>query len=204
MKQKEIIRASLSNSMSYTEYRRLIDGLLDLNKTTGPDNSEDMLRYTHLNVNRMRKWDKHFKLDASTQELINNLESDELWLVITEGWCGDAAHIVPVLEAFAESSPRIELKLVLRDENPELMDLFLTNGSRSIPKLIRLEKDSLDFISEWGPRPNEGQDMVMTMKENGTPKSDISKNIQLWYARDRGKSTERDLVNEISGQMETV
>ena len=191
---KQIIEKALEGAMSYIEYREKIDSLMAIGKTTGPNQSEDMIHYTELNIGRMNKWDKHLKLNDELEGQLSLLQ-DEIWLVITEGWCGDAAHNVPVLAALSELNPTIDLKLVLRDENLELMDLYLTNGGRSIPKLIRLKKGTLEELGEWGPRPEEAREIVMKAKEAG---EDYNTKVQVWYARDKGKTMQKELLEQFA------
>ncbi len=188
---------ALENAITYQGYRTLVDKLLVDNKTTGEDHSPDMIHYTELNVARMNKWDKHFTLKGETQDKLHQLKTDEIWLVITEGWCGDAAHSVPVINALAEASDKVELKIVLRDENPDLMDLYLTNGSRSIPILIRLKKDTLEELGVWGPRPAELQKFAIESKRSGVPKAYYNKDVQLKYSRDRGVAIEQEVVSQL-------
>jgi hypothetical protein len=117
-------------------------------------------------------------------------------LVITEGWCGDAAQNLPILNTIAEAIEGIDLKLILRDEHLDIMDQFLTNGGRSIPKLIAIEKESNEIIGVWGPRPYKAQQMMVEFKENPTVEySEFVKEVQLWYARDKGKSVEKEIID---------
>lgn len=198
MDKKEIIEKALESSISYDEYRKLIDDLLRKGNTTGPDQSEAMVHYTELNVTRMNKWDKHFNFQDDSHKAIEGINKPETWVLITEGWCGDAAHSVPIIAKMANKSPNVDLRLVLRDENLDLMDMYLTNGGRSIPKLVRLENNSLNEIDIWGPRPKEAQDLVMSQKAEGKPKSETSKAVQIWYSRNRGAAIEEELVSSIA------
>lgn len=197
----EAINSALRKAISYSEYRELIDSLMESGKTTGENHSEKMIHYTELNVARMNKWDKHYKPSADTEKLLKNWENEETWLLITEAWCGDAAHAVPVIHKLSELSPYIDLQIVLRDENLDLMDQFLTNGGRSIPKLIRLDKYSKEVLGTWGPRPAKGQELMEDLKAANTAKEEASKAIQIWYARDRGKSAEQELSAMLAGQL---
>lgn len=198
----EIIREALENSMSYAEYRELIDALMDGGKTTGDNHSEQMIKYTELNMARMNKWDKRFELSPDVKRLLEDLEAPETWVVLTEAWCGDAAHSVPVMAKLAEASPAIDLRVVLRDENPELMDLYLTNGGRSIPKLIRLKADDLEELATWGPRPTEAVELRKELLAANQPPAEVSKDLQLWYARNRGKAIENELAAMIAEEVE--
>jgi hypothetical protein len=115
-------------------------------------------------------------------------------LVISEDWCGDAFNTVPTMARMAEALPNVQLRIVKRDENPELMDAFLTNGSRSIPLAIVLRPD-FTVAGWWGPRPPELQEFVMSeKKKNERPSSEIYRDVRRWYARDRGETTVHGLL----------
>ena len=116
-------------------------------------------------------------------------------MVISEGWCGDAAQIVPVIHKMAELSNKIELKIVLRDENEALMNLFLTNGSKSIPKLIIIDKATSEVIGDFGPRPTGAKQLILDYKkEHGVIDETAKTELQLWYLHDKGVSTQNEIM----------
>jgi hypothetical protein len=113
-------------------------------------------------------------------------------LVIAEDWCGDASSTVPILARFADAAPGLELRVLRRDEHPELMDRYLTNGSRSIPIVIALDEGYLE-LGHWGPRPSLLQAWVMENRPV-MPKAEMYPQIRKWYARDRGETTLREVL----------
>ncbi len=113
-------------------------------------------------------------------------------LVIAEDWCGDAVNTVPVLQKWVEAVPSLSLRVLQRDQNPELMNRYLTNGSRSIPIVIGLDED-FNELGHWGPRPTELQAWVMANKDT-MPKPERYKEVRRWYARDHGESTIREVA----------
>ena len=190
----------LAVAQSYEAYRQMIDGLLVEGKTTGDNHSEDMLHYTKLNVQRMHRLDKTIVLQKTLQDKLTAVASPWTWLVLTEAWCGDAAQIVPVMAKMADASPYITLQLLLRDEYPEVMDAYLTNGSRSIPKLICLTEDRQE-IGTWGPRPDAAQQSIVQFEQNH-PNEDHRARIedtQLWYSRDRTKAIQQEFIELLTG-----
>jgi hypothetical protein len=192
---KEIIANSLQKTISYTDYRALVHNLLAEGKATGPEQSEDLTNYSRLNDSRMKRLDKTIKISEEALLEFQKLKQPQTWLVLTEGWCGDAAQNIPVLNKIAEATENIDLKIVLRDEHLPLMDLFLTNGGRSIPKLIALDKDN-NVIDSWGPRPTTATKMVADYKEkNGALDPEFKEDLQVWYNKDKGKSVQEDFVN---------
>ncbi|CAM1346026.1 Thioredoxin [Tenacibaculum crassostreae] len=192
---KEIIKNSLGKALSYTEYRDLVSGLLTEGKSTGLNQSEDLLNYSKLNDKRMKRLDKTIKLTDETLAKVKDIKEPQTWLVLTEGWCGDAAQNIPVINKIAEENTNINLKLVLRDENLELMDAFLTNGGRSIPKLIALDKDN-QVINTWGPRPTEATQMVVDYKaKNGSLDATFKEDLQVWYNKNKGVNTQEDIMS---------
>jgi len=185
----------LDSAYSYAAYRQLLDGLLAEGKTTGPQQTPELLAYAQLNEQRMSRLDKTVKL---LPELVNaavGLRQNYIWLIITEGWCGDAAQTVPVLEAVAQASAgHLRTAYLLRDENPDLIDQFLTNGSRSIPKLVVLHADTLTQVTHWGPRPAEAQALITRLKAEGMAHDDFIKELHTWYAHDRTQATQHEVL----------
>ncbi len=192
---KTIIENSLEKAISYSEYRVLVKNLLDEGKSTGPNQSDDLLNYSLLNDKRMKRLDKTIKISENTAAKLKEIKEPQTWLVLTEGWCGDAAQNLPVINKIAEENSNIQLKLVLRDENLELMDEFLTNGGRSIPKLIALNKNN-EVIDTWGPRPTIATKMVADYKAaHGSLDADFKKDLQVWYNKNKGEDVQENLVS---------
>ncbi len=188
----------LTGEMTYTDYRRMIDNLLAENKTTGENHSEMMVDYTKMNVTRMNRIDKHVKLTDELAGFAASLERPQTWVVLTEAWCGDAAQIVPVMHKISESANgQINLKLVLRDQNLELMDHFLTNGGRSIPKLIVRDAETDELLFDWGPRPAPAQQLVTELKQKETPFKEAAEELHKWYAKDKTMTTQDELLTRL-------
>lgn len=191
----ENITKSLENSFSYQEYRNHVATLLKLNKVTGHEQTEALVHYTELNETRMKRLDKTIIITDESKKKLEQLNSDYLWLVISEGWCGDAAQILPIIQKMAELSDKIELKIVLRDENEALMNLFLTNGSKSIPKLIIIDKNSKEVVGDFGPRPTGAKQLILDYKkEHGVIDETAKTELQLWYLHDKGVSTQNEIM----------
>lgn len=191
---REVIENSLKNALSYEGYRAFVSALLTNGKATGMEQSEALTNYSLLNDKRMKRLDKTIKLSKETLQEFQKISEPKTWLVLTEGWCGDAAQSLPVLNKIAKSTDKIDLKVILRDENLPLMDLFLTNGGRSIPKLIVLDKDN-NVIDSWGPRPTTASKMVADYKEkNGALDPQFKQDLQLWYNKDKGENVQADFM----------
>lgn len=192
---QNIIENALDNSFSYLEYRQLVSKLISEGKSTGHNQTEALLHYSELNETRMNRLEKKIKVPQELTEKLNNLTKDYIWLTISEGWCGDAAQIIPILHKLEEASNKVELKLVLRDDNDELMQLFLTNGSKSIPKVIILEKETKEVITSWGPRPEPARKLIADYKaQHGVVDEPIKIELQKWYLHDKGLTTMKELV----------
>lgn len=191
---QELIQASLSKAISYQDYRKLVSKLASEEKSTGPEQTEALANYTVLNDRRMKRFDKTVKIDAETVSKIAAITDRITMLVLTESWCGDAAPTLPVMNKIAEINEKIDLKVVLRDENPELINRFLTDGAMSIPKLIFLDAENKPFGS-WGPRPEPAAQTVHDHKQkHGELLPEIKEEIQLWYNKDKGQTTLRELL----------
>ena len=190
------VAKALFNSHSYSEYRKLVSDLLLEGKSTGNEQSDDLKHYSELNETRMNRLDKTMKITDENILKLKNLKSEYIWLVISEGWCGDAAQLLPIINKMAIDSGKIELKIVLRDENDELMKLFLTNKKKSIPVVVVVDKETGSVLGKWGPRPKGATDLITDYKkEFGVIDETAKTNLQLWYLHDKGISTQNELVN---------
>ena len=192
---KSITENSLSQSHSYVGYRNQIKDLLKEGKSTGKEQSEALTHYSELNEARMNRLEKTVKISTEIIQKLNQIKGDYIWLVISEGWCGDAAQILPVIYKMAELSEKIDLKIVFRDENDDLTNLFLTNGTKSIPKLIILDKNTLEFLGDYGPRPiGANQFMLDYKKEFGMIDEKAKAALQMWYLKDKGLSIQNEIL----------
>jgi len=195
---KYILEKSLRTAQSYTEYKEMVLQLLKEGKSTGIIQTDDLVHFTKLNNQRMKRLDKQTKLNEETLTKTQKINKDFTWLVLTESWCGDAAQTLPVINKFAEANERIDLKVVLRDENEELMNQFLTNGNKSIPKLIVVDNDSNEVVGSWGPRSAKASKMVVDYKEkHGKIDAKLKTDLQNWYNEDRGMHIEMEMVELI-------
>lgn len=192
---KQLIAKILENAISYPEYRTLVRDLLSVGKSTGPIQSEALTNYSLLNDRRMKRLDKTIKISDETKAVFKSITEKQTWLVLTEGWCGDAAQNLPVIQKLAAENENIALKIVLRDEYLELMDLFLTNGGRSIPKVIVLDAQN-NVQHTWGPRPTLATEMMTDYKaKNGSIDAQFKQDLQVWYNKNKGQSVQEDFVN---------
>lgn len=182
----------LERSMSFVEYTELIERLVNEGKTTGPTQIGALADFTRLNLQRMKRLSKTVEINNGSKIALKENARPMYWLVITEAWCGDAAQNIPVIEKIAAENDNIETRYILRDENPELMDRFLTDGTRSIPKLVALDRDSLEILGTWGPRPVKARQLFLDLKDKGLERPLINEQMQRWYNDDKGRS----MVNE--------
>lgn len=160
------------------------------------DYDRGFYEYRKLNFQRSSRLEKTFKPTEETKTLFSQIANPQKWIVITESWCGDSAQNLPIIARLANLSDMIDLKIVLRDSNPGFMDLYLTNGGRSIPKLIVFDENDNELF-QWGPRPVEAQNLFIKLKNKGMEKSDIYKELHLWYGRNKGKEVEREMAELI-------
>ena len=190
-----IITKSLKNSFSYQEYRSFVSNLAKEDKTTGHEQREDLVHYTQLNEARLHRLDKTIHVVDDVKSFLENLEKNYTWLVISESWCGDAAQILPIFNKMVEASDKIDLRIVLRDDNDDLMNLFLTNGTKSIPKLIIIDTKTNEIVADFGPRPSGAKQLILDYKAtHGVVDETAKVELQKWYLQDKGISTQKEIV----------
>ena len=197
----QITRKRLDDAYTYGSYRALMEELVANKTTTGPNKSEDMAYYTELNHQRMKRLDKTLKIDEALAAQIQSIDHDQVWVLLTESWCGDAAQNVPVIDKLASLNDHIELRLFLRDDNLDLMDNYLTNGARSIPKLVIFSKEDMKELGSWGPRPAALQEIYDAWRNdpNKVPYKEFNVTLQKWYAKDKAKEMQKELKEVFAG-----
>ena len=193
---KTKVAKALNNSHTYPEYRKYISDLLLKGKVTGNEQSESLIHYTKLNETRMNRLEKTIKVTEETVLKLKSLKKRFTFLVISEGWCADGAQLMPVFNKMANESDSIDLKIVFRDENEDLMNLFLTNGNKAIPKLIVVDNETEEVLGNWGPRPIGANYFIKSYTENYGAIDDVAKSeLQMWYLHDKGISAQEELTN---------
>lgn len=193
---EDFARQGFPGSMSYTEYRELVLQAHTENRTTGPQAFDKYLDYSILNEKRMNRIDKTVDLTEELSAHIRSIASVQHWVLITESWCGDASQSVPVIAKMAALNERIRLHIILRDRHEAIMDQYLTNGGRSIPKLIVLD-EALNELFIWGPRPDELQQMFLEYRNSPEPKmpyGEFAEHMQRWYNTDKSASMQQEFL----------
>lgn len=192
-----------------------IGAYLDSLMAFEPKADDPYLSYYAINNQRVKRLRKTTQLDTDTLNALRSLftsapavqhggeantrtDHKRYWLVINEFWCGDGAQITPVIESFTNASGGgLETRVVFRDEHPALIDAFLTNGSRSVPKIIQLN-EQFEVLGSWGPRPKAAQDLVVQLKSNPEKAGNYSEWLHKWYADDHQRSTQKELLAFVS------
>ena len=185
------------NSYTYEEYRKMTQERIE---NTNPDklSAKEIKRFDFIKLNQHRssRIDKCYEVADKLIKEINNIDEPELWMVITENWCGDSAQNLPYIAKIAKENKNIDLRIILRDSHPEIMDFYLTNGTRSIPKLVVFDAEGNERFS-WGPRPMEVQKLFEQWKAEGIVKPELYEKLHLWYSKDKGKSIEKEILHLI-------
>jgi hypothetical protein len=181
------------NHQNFQSYLEFIHHLAEAGKSSGAEQSEANIAYTKLNYQRMHRIAKTQVIADAIKQTLQNINRKLDWWVITETWCGDAAQSLPVIAKLAELNSNITLKIILRDEHPEWMSRYLTNGSRAIPKLVVMDALSGEEYVVWGPRPAEAQKIAVELTQKGADKESKGLTIQKWYNEDKGLSIQNEL-----------
>jgi hypothetical protein len=183
-----IQKQRILSGMDYENYTRQIISLTESVQTS------DSHKYEKLKLNsaRSRRLDKTFLVSEHIKEVFTGVTSKQVWMILSEAWCGDSAQNIPVIAKLASQNSFIELRILLRDENSDIMDLFLSNGTRSIPVLVAFDEE-WNEIFKWGPRPKAAKDMVNDLKVAGLPKDEINEKLHKWYALNKGEAVSEEI-----------
>ncbi len=193
-------KALLANPMTFEAYYQLSQDRFAEGRTTSEDphyNTDEILDYAKVNLARMKRLLKTIDLSPGLEAALAKISKPQTWVLLTESWCGDAAQLVPLIAQMAEVNPLVTLQVYLRDQNLGLMDQFLTNGGRSIPKLIALEPDTFTILGTWGPRPAAAQYLMDELKKQQLPFPELATKLHSWYADDQTMSAQAELTMAI-------
>jgi hypothetical protein len=186
------------NGMNYGEY---IQSVVNDIAVTNPDNLtvEDKEHFENkkLNMQRSSRIERTHVVSEELESLIKNIKDKQLWMVITEGWCGDSAQTLPIIAKMAELNPNIDLRILLRDANPDIMDLYLTHDTKSIPILVVFDSDGNELL-KWGPRTKALQDIMNQWKSEGIVKPELYEKLHYWYAKNKGKEIETEFIHNLT------
>ncbi|MBC5994514.1 thioredoxin family protein [Pontibacter cellulosilyticus] len=190
------IEPALVNPLTYDAYRNLVEELVEQQQTSGNEQTEQRIAFTKLNLQRMKRVEKQFTMLPELKQLLQQNQPEWKWHVLVESWCGDGVQLLPAIAGIVAEIPSIALTVLLRDENPGLMDTCLSNGSRAIPKLICVDAATGERLFTWGSRPKAIQEQVLQFKENNPTAShdELVQQVQLWYAKDRSQALQQDLL----------
>lgn len=178
--------------MNFKEYHQKFQTILNQSHTNAPYDNPEFIEYTKLNFSRFNRWLKKGELSDESVDAILRIDEPQEWIVITDHWCGDAAHSVPIIVKLAGLNSLIDLSFQLRDSEESEINSYLTNGSKSIPKLI-VRKNGKDIFT-WGPRPSACNLMLDDMKNKNLDAHTIKEEIQKWYNSDQGKSIQMEII----------
>lgn len=179
--------------MTFSEYLTYFEEVLEEPESHEPYQNENYYQYAKMNWARMSRWLKRFEPSNDIKRLISSITEEQHWIVITEPWCGDAAHSVAQLYQIVKDNPNIDFDIQLRDSEPFLIEDYLTNGGKSIPKLI-IRNDVGHDKAIWGPRPEKLQAIFEQMKAENKEFEEIKETLQKWYNEDKGEEIQKELL----------
>lgn len=184
--------------LDYPAYKAKLKSFLE---TTNPETLEardrELYGYTVLNQQRISRVEKTYLPSVTLVETVQKIASPQTWMLLTALWCGDSAANLPVIAKIAQLNPMIQLSIIERDENLEIMDQYLTNGARSIPKLVAFNAAGEELFT-WGSRPASAKALVLEQKSQGIPMEIWEEKLHLWYARNRGQELETELLAQLT------
>jgi hypothetical protein len=179
--------------MKFSNYLALFDEILERKITSAPYDDPHFYEYVKLNKSRMHRWLKSGVISEEMSNFLLSINNPTRWILITEPWCGDAAHSVPFIYLMASLNPSIELMIQLRDSDESEIEQYLTNNARSIPKLIIRDLEGRDLLI-WGPRPQKCEALNANLMVQNADLTERKTALQQWYNQDKGSEIQRELL----------
>ena len=186
--------------MTFPEYLHYFENILQKpnEEQSAPYDDASYIDYTRLNWSRMNRWLKIGVLSEELKMAMFRIKRPQHWIVLTEPWCGDAAHNIPFIEMAAKENPLVHLSYELRDSEPFRINDYLTNGFKSIPKLIINDSEG-NNLAVWGPRPVACQTVYTELTAQKADFETVKTEIQKWYNADKGSELQKELTEVLKG-----
>ena len=132
-------------------------------------------------------------LDEDTREFLHGLDRQINLLAVATHWCADCQANVPVMAKIAAASPAIDIRIINRDEHPDFMQHFLTNGGMRIPLCLMLSSDFLE-VSRWIERPAEAYRLLYDLRTQGLEGDEL-------YAQFRRRYRSADVIDDAVAEL---
>lgn len=189
------------DGLTYEEYRRDWKTRKARSPEPGMDKDErKMLHYLKYNWERQAHVHDAYELSEDLQQALDAVEEEQIWMVLTEPWCGDSAFLLPVIADAAAEAENVTLRILPRDEHLDVMDQYLTGGSRSIPKLVAFAAEGPDEGRErfvWGPRPEGAARRFAELREQDLPKEQMIEQLVGYYEDGGWKEVDAELAEAV-------
>lgn len=185
----------LNALLSVNDYQNYFKKIVDKEIAEAPYDNPAYYSYTEANYKRRESLLNKIDINKKLYNELDETTAQWHWILISEPWCGDASFSQPIIETICLAGD-IDLKIALRDTETALMDAFLTNGGKSIPKLVVLNKE-LDVLFSWGPRPQELQKEVLEFLKTAPSTEEKIKLAHRWYIQDKGEAIQHELLDLI-------
>ncbi len=191
----EFTKEIINNLLSLEDYHKFFEKVSNQKGTEAPYDDEGFLLYTIANFKRSNKIRTKVNLDKKLYNELNSGTDTWTWVLITEPWCGDASFTQPIIEAVCLAGD-IDLKIALRDKEKTMMNAYLTDGGKSIPKLVVLNEHLIE-IFQWGPRPQELQAKIKNLLNNNGSYDEKLKLAHQWYRKYGSEALQLELLELI-------
>ena len=188
---------ALQASITYHQHLLDIKAYLTNNKRKIEYKGVDLVHYTQLNLEQMESWNENINIIPEIKQYVKSITEKIDLVVITEAWCLDAAHVLPVVQKFSELNDQIHLKILIRDNHPEVMNKYLTDGSKSIPIVVGIQHENEKMIElfHWGPKPKAMSEYSLKFynEELGISFKEYIEQTSIWYINDKTTSIQKEL-----------
>lgn len=179
------------NGLTYQSFINQAELKVEQGLSAFPD--EEKFNHVKLNLQRSKRIEKYYNPSEEIIALINKITSKQVWLILTEDWCGDSAQNLPYIFSFSRTNPNIQLTIIERDKNLDLMEFYKTNGTLSIPKVV-IFNDEMEELANWGPRPLQAIQLVNQLKAEGKTKEEFIVELHKWYSKNNGMALEAEFI----------
>ena len=190
------------NGLTYDEYRAHWRDQKEASPDDADPDERRMIHFLNYNWERQARVHDEYTPSDDLRAAVDRLDESQLWMVLTEPWCGDSAFLLPVIAEAAALTDHVTLRILLRDDNLDVMDQYLTDGSRSIPKLVAFAEEGTERFM-WGPRPDGPRKRFAELKEEYDDKMQVIEELVAYYEDGAWREADAELAEAIEAAVPT-
>jgi Thioredoxin len=173
-------------------YQKSVD-TLQANIATNTESDTKQLEYITNNFNTVKTILKTYEPSASMRAITNKLQEIDVYIIM-ENWCGSSASNVPFVVKILNTIKGAKIHIVPRDANEDFMNLYLSDGKKSIPIVVAFDKNGNELF-KWGSSTAAQSEYAKKLQAQNMEFPDFINAMKKWFLENNAEAIEADFLS---------